>query len=158
MVNKNGMMILSNLRNNGREKLTNIAKKTKIPISTIFDKIRTYEKNLVIKKHSCLLNFSKLGYDFDVCLLIKTNKDEKEKLKEFLLTKECINTIFKTTTCYDFFVEGIFRDMQELHDFIDLLENEFSLVRNDLLYVIGDLKREDFLNQKLEVKDEPKRI
>ena len=64
------------------------------------------------------------------------------------MKKECLNTIFKTSNNYDFFVEGIFRDMQELQDFIDCLENEFNLVRNDILYIVGELKREDFLNNK----------
>lgn len=152
MVSRKEIMILSNLRQNGREKLTNISRKTKIPVSTIFDKIRGYENNLVIRKHSCLLNFSKLGYEFDVCILIKSNKEEKDKLREFLMSRECLNTIFKTSTSYDFLVEGIFKDMQELQDFLELLENEFTLVRNDLLYIVGELKREDFLNKYLEAK------
>ena len=150
MVSKNEIMILSNLRNNGRKKLTNISRKTNIPISTIFDKIKDCEKNFIIKKHSCLINFSKLGYEFDVCILIKSNKEDKDKLKEFLMKKECLNTIFKTSNNYDFFVEGIFRDMQELQDFIECLENEFNLVRNDVLYIVGELKREEFLNNKLD--------
>ncbi len=152
MVSKKEILILSNLRNNGREKLTNISKKTKIPISTIFDKIRGYEDNFIIKKHSCLLNFSKLGYDFDVCILIKTNKEEKDRLKEFLINKECLNTIFKTSNNYDFFVEGIFKDMQELQEFIDCLENEFNLIKNDVLYIVGEIKREAFLNINQEEK------
>lgn len=146
-MNKSGIMILSNLRNNGREKLTDIAKKTKIPISTVFDKIRGYEEKKVIRKHSCLINFSKLGYDFDVCILIKSNKEEKERLKDFLIEQDCLNSIFRTSNNYDFLVEGIFRDMQELQDFLDVLENDFSLVRNDILYIVGELKREDFLNK-----------
>ncbi len=146
MINKKEILILSNLRRNGREKLTSMSQKTKIPVSTIFERIKNYEKNNIITKHSCLLNFSKLGFEFDVCILIKSNKEEKEKLKDFLLSKNCLNSIFKTSNSYDFLVEGIFRDMQELQDFLDNLENEFNLVRNDILYVINELKREDFLN------------
>lgn len=146
MINKKEILILSNLRKNGREKLTTISQKTKIPVSTIFERIRNYEKNHIIRKHSCLLNFSKLGFEFDVCILIKSNKEEKDKLKDFLLSKTCLNSIFKTSNSYDFLVEGIFRDMQELQDFLDNLENEFNLVRNDILYIVNELKREDFLN------------
>jgi len=153
MFGKKEIQILSNLRNNGREKLTNISRKTKIPVSTIFDKIRRYEENFVIKKHSCLLNFSKLGFEIDVNILIKVEREERDLLKEYLLERDCLNSIYKLSNGYDFMVEGIFRDMQELNDFLEELENGFNLMKNDVLYIVNELKREDFMNIK-EPKEE----
>ena len=140
------LMILSSLRNNGREKLTSISRNTKIPVSTIFDNLRTFEKNSVIKRHSCLLNFSKLGYEIDVGILIKVDRGEKEKLREFLSDKPCLNSIYKISNSYDFMVEGIFKDMLELQDFLDELEDKFNLIRNDVYHIVSDIKREEFLN------------
>ena len=148
MIGKKELLILSNLRHNGREKLTNMSKTTNIPVSTIFDNIRRYEDNKLIRRHSCLLNFSKLGYEIDVYILLKVDKDERERLKEFLIEKECLNSIFKISSSYDFLIEGLFTDMQDLQDFLDELEENFSLIRNDILYIINDLKREEFLNGK----------
>ena len=122
------------------------SKRANIPVSTVFDKIKNYEENQVIKRHVCLLDFSKLGYEIDVCILIKVERAEREKLREFLSEKECLNSIFKISNCYDFFVEGIFRDMQQLQDFVDELEERFNLVRNEVLYVVNEMKREEFLN------------
>ncbi len=140
--------ILSNLRHNSREKLTNIAKTTNMPVSTVFDKIRRYEENNVIKRHVSLLDFSKLGYEIDVCILLKVEKAEREKLREFLNEKECLNSIFKISNGYDFFIEGIFSDMQHLQDFIDEVEENFTLIRNDVFYIVNEMKREEFLNGK----------
>ena len=148
MIGKKELMILSNLRTNGREKLTDIAKNTNTPVSTVFDKIRNYKENKLIKKSTCLIDFSKLGYEIDVCILLKVEKEEREKLKEFLNEKECLNSIFKISNNYDFFIEGIFRDMQHLQDFVEEIEGSFSLIKNDVLYVINDMKREEFLNLK----------
>lgn len=140
--------ILSNLRHNSREKLTSIAKTTNMPVSTVFDKIRRYEENRIIKRHISLLDFSKLGYEVDVCILLKVEKEEREKLREFLNGKECLNSIFKISNGYDFFVEGIFRDMQHQQDFIDEVEENFTLIRNDVFYIVNEMKREEFLNGK----------
>lgn len=147
-------MILSNLRQNGREKLTAISKATSIPVSTIFDKIRNYEENDVIKRHSCLLNFNKLGYDIDVLILLKTEKEEKERLREFLDEQDCLNSIFKLSNSYDFLIEAVFTDMQDLQDFVDDLEERFKLIRNDVLHITSDLKREDFLKNLLGGKND----
>ncbi|MBS3171837.1 Lrp/AsnC family transcriptional regulator [Candidatus Woesearchaeota archaeon] len=140
--------ILSNLRHNSREKLTSIAKTTNMPVSTVFDKIRRYEENSIIKRHISLLDFSKLGYEVDVCILLKVEKEEREKLREFLNGKECLNSIFKISNGYDFFVEGIFKDMQHQQDFIDEVEENFTLIRNDVFYIVNEMKREEFLNGK----------
>lgn len=146
MIGSKEIKILSNLRHNSREKLTNISKNTSIPVSTIFEKIRKFEEDNVIKRHICLVDFSKLGYEIDVCILLKVEKIERERLREFLNEKECLNNIFKIGNNYDFFIEGLFRDMQHLQDFVDELEENFSLVRNDVLHVVSDEKREEFLN------------
>ncbi|MBI2672014.1 Lrp/AsnC family transcriptional regulator [Candidatus Woesearchaeota archaeon] len=139
-------MILSSLRHNGREKLTSISRNTSIPVSTIFENLRNFEKNSVIKRHSCLLNFSKLGYEIDAGILIKVDRGEREKLREFLLDKPCLNSIYKISNSYDFMVEGIFRDMLELQDFLDELEDKFNLIRNDVYHIVSDIRREEFLN------------
>lgn len=157
MLGNKEIKILGDLRHNGREKLTKISKHTNIPVSTIFDKIRRYEEKNIIKRHVCLIDFAKLGFEIDVCILLKVEKNEREKLKEFLNEKECLNSIFKISNSYDFFVEGIFENMLHLQDFVDELEENFSLVRNDVLYIVNDVKREEFLNgrkENLEVKND----
>jgi len=63
------MMLLSNLRANARETLTNISKRTNIPISTIFDRLKLHEKNL-IKKHTAIIDFALLGPDLEIFLHI----------------------------------------------------------------------------------------
>ncbi|HIJ01446.1 TPA: hypothetical protein HA363_02255, partial [Candidatus Woesearchaeota archaeon] len=59
---KKDVLLMSFFRNNARENLTRISRITRIPVSTIFDKLRDYEKELV-KKHTTLLDFRKLGFD-----------------------------------------------------------------------------------------------
>lgn len=54
------LQFLAYLRENSREKLTTISKRTKIPISTLFDMLKELQGNL-ITKNTVLLDFSKLG-------------------------------------------------------------------------------------------------
>ncbi|MBU4209210.1 MAG: winged helix-turn-helix transcriptional regulator [Proteobacteria bacterium] len=39
MIKKTDLIIISSLRQNAREKLTEMSRKTRIPVSTIFDRI-----------------------------------------------------------------------------------------------------------------------
>jgi len=54
-------LLLSHFRRNARESLTTISRETRVPVSTIFDKLKHYERQF-IRKHTTLVDFSKLGY------------------------------------------------------------------------------------------------
>ena len=138
------LLIMSLLRENARETLTKMSKKTNIPISTIYEKIKSNE-NGVIKKHTCILDFSRLGFNTRAALSIKVTKTKKEKLREYLKNHTNINSIYKINNGYDFWVECIFKNIRDLEDFIEHLETEFS-IKKDVYYIIDDIKRESFMS------------
>ena len=74
---KTDLLIISSLRQNAREKLTNMSKKTRIPVSTLFDRIRMHEGKL-IKKHTALIDFNKLGYNTRANIILKVKKTDRE--------------------------------------------------------------------------------
>lgn len=145
MIKDKDLVILSSLRKNGREKLTTISKKTNIPVSTIFDKLKTHQDQC-IKKHTTLLDFAALGYHSRANILIKASRDEKEALKEFLMKSSFINSLFKVNNGFDYMVEGIFRDIRALELFMDTLETKFKVLNKQVFFVIDEMRREDFLS------------
>jgi len=137
-------------RRNARENLTRISRYTKIPVSTIFDRLREFEKDL-IKKHTTLVDFKKLGFDIKVNMLFRISRDSRDEFREFLMTNENINSIFRINNGYDFMVEAIFRDMNDLQRFTELLER-FKVEAKQELFVLEDLKREGFLSDEVHTK------
>jgi len=72
MIQQRDLKILSALRTNARVKLSDISKATRVPISTIWDRLREYEGK-VIRGHITLLDFSRLGFATRAQVLIKTD-------------------------------------------------------------------------------------
>jgi len=138
------LLLLANLRANARETLTNISKKTKIPISTIFDKLKLHEEN-IIKKHTAIVDFSKLGFNTRVNMTLKVNKSERDDIRAFLSKHQNINSVYKINNGYDFLVEGIFRHIKDLEDFTEDLEERFKIKNKQVYYIVEDITREDFL-------------
>jgi len=93
------LLLLSHLRSNARKNLTNISKETGIPISTIFDKIRKYEGD-VIKKFTSLLDFGKLGYDIRVSVMLKVDKNDRENVGNYLNIAEGKNLFCNSSSSY----------------------------------------------------------
>jgi len=143
MVSEKDLSIIRFLRKDARITLADISRKTGIPISTVFDKLGKFEDNL-IDRHVSLLNFPKLGYALKVNYIIKCK--DKEKLKEFLCINKSINNLYRINNGSDFFAEAIFKDMNEMEEFSEKLD-EFGIEKKDRFHVIEELKKESFLTE-----------
>jgi len=139
------LLILSNLRLNARESLTSMSRKTRIPVSTIFDKLRE-NVNGIIKRPTVLLDFHKLGFPTVSTILMKVNKEHREQLKEFLQKSFNVNSVYKFNNGYDFIIEVVFRNMQEQELFIEKLEESYNVLDLKTFFIIEELKKEEFFS------------
>ncbi|MBD3354799.1 winged helix-turn-helix transcriptional regulator [Candidatus Woesearchaeota archaeon] len=144
-MNPKDLKIISHLRQNARMSLTKMSRKIQIPVSTIFDRLKESE-NKLIKKHTTLLDFDKLGYGARANINIKVDREDKESLKEFLLKNQSINSVYKINNGYDFMLEGIFKQIKDMEEFLDNLEERFKILDKKAYFIIEDVKREAFMS------------
>jgi DNA-binding Lrp family transcriptional regulator len=144
MIKEKELLLMSYFRSNARLPLTKLSKLTNIPVSTIFDKLREYEKG-IIRKHTSLLDFRKLGFDIKVQMLFRVTKSERDNFQGFLLRNPKVNNVLRINNGYDFLAEAIFRDMKDLNEFCENLES-FGIEEKKDFFVLEDLKREEFLS------------
>lgn len=144
---KKDLILVSFFRNNARENLTQISRQTSIPVSTIFDRLRHYEQSL-IKKHTTLVDFKKIGFDIHVNLLFKIKREGRESFKEYVLKHFNINSVYRVNNGFDFFVDAIFHDMNEMNAFLDEAES-YGIEHKQELFVLEDLKLESFLSDRI---------
>jgi len=137
--------ILGFLRKNARQTLTKISKDAGIPISTVFDRLKKMEETGVIKKHTCLLNMEKIGFNVQVYLLIKTSENQANELEKYLMENPNVNSMVKINGNWNFIVEALFRDINSLELFVDDVKNDFKGITISVHYVLEDIKRESFL-------------
>ena len=134
--------IIQHFRANARVSLTDLSKKTRIPVSTLFEKLKLFEQNNWISKHTSLLNFQELGFDIRTQLLVKTSK--KEEIQRFLIKNESVNNIFRINNGYDFLIEAVFENMLAFDKFMKNM-SEIGLEQFQEFFVMEDLKREGFM-------------
>lgn len=137
--------IFACLRSNARISLTKISKKTGVPISTIFDKVRSAEGNL-IKKYATILDYGMLGFNIWTKIFLKAGFGKKEELKIHLLKHFNVNSLFKVNNGHDFMAECIFKNIMELEEFLENLESCFGAKNPEVHYMLENLKTEAFLS------------
>ncbi|MFA6090110.1 MAG: Lrp/AsnC family transcriptional regulator, partial [Candidatus Woesearchaeota archaeon] len=137
MLKEKEILILGHFRNDARISLTKLSKITKVPVSTIFDKIKEYKKTNLIRKYTSLIDFKKLGYEIRTQMLISASKDSKDELQKFFINHPRVNNVFRINNGFDFLVESIFKDMQELDEFTRLID-EFGPLQKKEFFVMED--------------------
>ncbi|MBW3020115.1 Lrp/AsnC family transcriptional regulator [Candidatus Woesearchaeota archaeon] len=133
-------LILQKIREDSRKNLTKISEETKIPKTTVFDILRRLENN-VIKKHTSLVDFTKLGYGLKVNFVLRSK--DKKQMKDFLMNHSSINNLHSLINDYDFFAECIFKDLNDLESFKEEL-NKNGLSDIEHYFIVEDLKKEGF--------------
>ncbi len=134
--------------------MTRMSRKTGIPVSTIFDKVRNYKKSFV-ERFTCLFKFGELGFKSHSFTVFSVNRDRRNELKKFLLASPSVNALYRINHKFDFLVDMIFKDIQELEDFFDIIDDEFAVRPKHIFYVVNDIGRELFLSR--EVKKQKKK-
>jgi DNA-binding Lrp family transcriptional regulator len=141
MINDNDMKVVSMLRENARQSLIRISKKTGIPVSTIYDRMKNHEKS-IIKKYVAILDFPKLG--MNIRSHIHAYIKNEAEFESFINENLNINSAFKVSGKYNYMLDVICRHMSEY----DSLMREIDRFKPDLIethFVHGEIKNEEFL-------------
>jgi len=143
LIGKREKQIIGQLRGNARQNLTTISRLTNIPVSTIFEKIKRLEGNIILR-HTSLLNFDILGYNL-AHVLVRTRKGSKKEVESYLLRSETVNSLMRINNGFDFLVEAVFRNILELEEFLECLDDRFRIRKRQVFYVTNEVKREGYL-------------
>lgn len=123
-----------------------MSRKTNIPVSTIFDRLKANEDDLIIK-HTTLINFEKLGFHTRANILIKVDRDNRLNLKDYLTKHKNVNSVFRINNNFDYMFEAIFKNIKELEDFLENIDVKFNIQNKEVFYIIEDIKKESFLSE-----------
>ncbi len=140
--------ILTLLRQDSRKRLTEISKKTGVPVSTIFTRLKSFN-GTIIKRFTCMINYEMLGYNLILKMLIKVNPKDRGAVSDYLSRVPSINSVYKISNDYDFIIEGIFRNLGDAESFIEDLDTRHRIRKNMVFYVVDKVKEEGFMTNEL---------
>ena len=149
--NDKQITLLMQLRRNGRQPLTEISRKINMPVSTIFDRLKTNRHEL-IRRFTCLLDFSRVGFNCRAHMVFRVRKDQRDEMQQHLMKHPNINSVYKINNGYDFLVETIFKDLKEVDEFIEKVDERFKIAEKNVYYIIEDLAREQFMTDPVHLK------
>ena len=142
------LKVLNQLRRNARQSLASISFKAKMPASTVFKVVRRLEKKGVVKRYASCPDYGRLGFGIRVLIALKA--DDRNALKDFLVSEPCVNNVVKVSGEHEFLIEVLFEGMLGMDEFLEKL-SALSGVQKRVWHVVEEMKKEEFLPQPVSV-------
>lgn len=127
MLDPKDFQIISCLRKNSRMHLTDIARKTSLPVSTVADRVKRL--NRFVLKYTSLTDFSLLDHPIRIWFVLSAKP----------ALSSCLNSVYRLRN--GFLVEGVFKNYNEAFDFSEKLGARLK----KQFVVVEDIVREGFL-------------
>ncbi len=150
MIDEKDYKILEILRQNSRTKVRNIAKKLKIPITTVHKRIRKMEEDEIIKGYFTNVDYEKLGYSITSYVFVKADyaRLKKQKLDQTFMIKNILRnfpkiSIASLVTGYDrdIILRLRVKSIPELNTMLENLRGLEGVLSTETLIVLGEAKQ-----------------
>lgn len=144
-LDKKDKKILEELQRNARQTVSDISRKTGLPIDVVKYRIKKLEKQGVIKSYHAFLDHIKLGYPlyaYIVFALYNLKPEEEKILINYLKTHKKIVYVSKNAGKWDIVIGVCAKDYRDLDDIIKQIRAKFidSIKDFEIIPVIEEHK------------------
>jgi DNA-binding Lrp family transcriptional regulator len=134
--------ILNALIDNSRLSYRQIAKKIKVSVVTVMNRVKKLEKEGIIKKYTCLVDYEKLNYGFFVAMNVRISKGKEHDVEKKLALNENVYAIYDITGDFDVEIIGKFKTRHSLDEFVKKIQT-FEFVERVNTKLILNIMKED---------------
>ncbi|RLG32726.1 hypothetical protein DRN97_06720 [Methanosarcinales archaeon] len=139
---KKDKCILRALLENGRLSYSELGRRCEISRQVAFERVKRLLGEGVAKGFSVRLDADKLGFSFKAYVLLIAKPEEKlrNELAEFLRNSKNVRKIQLLFGRFDFFLELLFRDKEELTEFLRAMQSFGVVERTETFIVYQTIK------------------
>ena len=140
-IDNKDLRIIDILKQDSREPIREIAKKTKIRPSTVHQRIQKLVENGIIEKFTIKLNNKSIGENFIVFMLVKGGTTEYIDSK--ILHDAHVKEVFGVTGGYDLLIKLKFKDVEEFHEFVLKFRKDKREIQSTMTMVVTTNLKEE---------------
>jgi DNA-binding Lrp family transcriptional regulator len=139
---KKDKCILRALLENGRYSYSELGRRCGVSRQVALEHVKKLSEEGVIKGFSISLDAEKLGFAFQAYMLMIAKPEGKlrEELIEFLGNSEHVRSIHLLFGRFDFFMELLFKDKEEMTEFLRALQSFDAVERTETFIVNQTIK------------------
>ena len=110
--------ILNQLEKNCKQSLKTLSKKLRIPMTTIYEKIKKMEREGIIRAYTAIVNYDKLGFHFPALIELTVETEDQQKVAKKLIKHPNVFNIYGVTGTTDMIIFVRFKNREDLSNFV----------------------------------------
>ena len=123
-VHEKDMLLLDKIQSDCRKSLKEIASEVGMPMSTVHEKIKRFEKTGLIKSYRALIDEKKLGFDVTAFIMASTKcvegeKNFQRKLGETIAALPHVLETHSVSGDWDLLIKAKFKTLHDLGRFVN---------------------------------------
>ena len=132
--------IINVLMKNPRLSVRDIGKEIGVSAVTVLNRMKTLEKEKIIKSYSAYIDYSKIGYDFDVAIKIRVLKGKLFEVEEKIATHKNVFAVYDMTGDFDVLVIAKFKSRKSFDAFIKKVQSYSFVERTETMMILNTIK------------------
>jgi Lrp/AsnC family transcriptional regulator for asnA, asnC and gidA len=135
------LRIIRSLSQNARKPFSTIANELEVSDATVRKRVNRLVDEGIIKQFNLLLDYHRIGRIVKAFIGLRVNANKLMNVVGHLEGNPDVQVLYRTTGNVDLFVEVIFKDMEELKQFLEKELNIDGISYTEVTVVIGPYKR-----------------
>ncbi|HML05021.1 MAG TPA: Lrp/AsnC family transcriptional regulator [Methanobacterium sp.] len=136
--------ILRSLIKNSRITISQMSKEIDVPDATISNRLKKLEDD-VIKRYTMILDWQKIGLDITAIIIIQTESEKHESVKEELSKLEEVSEVYSVSGEYDILIKVWVPGIEELNQLINTKIRSIDGVEDLTEMIVMERVKEDMI-------------
>lgn len=138
------LAILRSLIENSRITISQMSKEIDIPDATISNRLKKLEAD-IIKRYTMILDWQKLGLDITAIIIIQTESEKHEYVKEELSKLDEVSEVYSVSGEYDILIKVWVPGIEELNQLINSKIRSVDGVEDLTEMIVMERVKEDMI-------------
>lgn len=143
MENKD-IAILKVLMENSRLSFREVAKKNRISVVTVINRVKELEKQKIIKRYVPELDYEKLGYEIQVIIQLRVSSGKLFEVERTIAKLPNVFAVYDITGDFDSMILAKFRNRKSLDSFLKKIQTYDFIERTETKLILNIIK-ENFM-------------
>ncbi len=149
-------LILSELQEDARKSLREIAEKLGVAEATVYNRINKMRKLGIIEKFIPVIDYSKLGFDLIAVIGISAEGGHVVEVEDLLAREPNVTAVYDVTGEFDVIAVAKFKDRDSLNSFVKRIAGLEHVKKTYTMVVLNVVKETHLIDIKKLVLEEEK--
>jgi len=132
--------IINTLISDSTQSYREIAKKVKVSVATVMNRVDKLKKENIIKKYTTIVDYDNIGYDVEVLIEMRISKGKLFHVEKEIAHHPNVFAVYDLTGDFDAVILARFRNRRQMDSFLKKIQTYDFVERTNTRLILNTIK------------------